>query len=80
MRFVDGWGIVTPTSDADFAGMCRALDVEGYDDPRVATVGERRKHRDVMEPIMDMCYAQAANLTHGARRRRGSRRSGCRSR
>ena len=63
MRFVDGWGIVTPTSDGDFAGMCRALDVEGYDDPRVATVGERRKHREVMEPIMDMVYAQAANLT-----------------
>jgi crotonobetainyl-CoA:carnitine CoA-transferase CaiB-like acyl-CoA transferase len=63
MRFEDGWGIVTPTSDADFAGMCRALRVEGYDDPRVATVGERRKHREVMDPIMDMCYAQAANLT-----------------
>ncbi len=63
MRFEDGWGIVVPTSDADFAGMCRALGVDGYDDPRVATVGERRKHRDVMEPIMDMCYAHAANLT-----------------
>ena len=47
-----------PTSDADFAGMCRALGVEGCDDPRVATVGERRKHRDVIEPIMDMCYAR----------------------
>jgi crotonobetainyl-CoA:carnitine CoA-transferase CaiB-like acyl-CoA transferase len=63
MRFEDGWGIVTPTSDNDFAGMCRALDVEGYDDPRVATVGERRKHREVMDPIMDMCYAHATNLT-----------------
>jgi crotonobetainyl-CoA:carnitine CoA-transferase CaiB-like acyl-CoA transferase len=63
MRFEDGWGIVVPTSDADFAGMCKALEVEGYDDPRVATIGERRKHRDVMEPIMDMVYAQAANLT-----------------
>jgi crotonobetainyl-CoA:carnitine CoA-transferase CaiB-like acyl-CoA transferase len=63
MRFEDGWGIVVPTSDADFAGMCRALEVEGYDDPRVATVGERRKHRDVMDPIMDMVYARAANLT-----------------
>jgi crotonobetainyl-CoA:carnitine CoA-transferase CaiB-like acyl-CoA transferase len=63
MRFEDGWGIVVPTSDADFAGMCRALDVDGYDDPRVATVGERRKHREVMDPIMDMVYARAANLT-----------------
>ena len=63
MRFADGWGIVTPTSDHDFAGMCRALDVTGYDDPRVATIAERIRHRDVLEPIIDMCYAKAANLT-----------------
>ena len=25
--------IVTPTSDADFAGMCRGFGVDGYDDP-----------------------------------------------
>ena len=29
MRFVDGWGIATPTSDADFHGMCRAFGAEG---------------------------------------------------
>ena len=63
MRFLDGWGIVVPTTDADFAGMCKALDVEGWDDPRIKTVGERRKNRDVLEPVMDMCYAMAANLT-----------------
>ncbi|MEW6269331.1 MAG: CoA transferase [Thermodesulfobacteriota bacterium] len=62
-RFADGWGIVTPTSDADFAGMCRALEVDGWDDPRVATIAERIKHRDVLEPIIDLCYAKAANLT-----------------
>ena len=63
MRFLDGWGIVTPTSDHDFAGMCKALDVAGWDDPRIATVGERIKNRDVLSPIMDMVYAMAANLT-----------------
>lgn len=63
MRFADGWGIVTPTSDADFAGMCKALAVDGWDDPRISTISERVKHRDVLEPIIDMCYAQAANLT-----------------
>ncbi len=63
MRFLDGWGIVVPTTDGDFAAMCKALDVEGWDDPRIKTVGERRKHRDVLEPVMDMCYAMAANLT-----------------
>ena len=63
MRFLDGWGIVTPTSDHDFHGMCRALDVEGWDDPRVATVGERLQHRELMNEMMDMVYAMAANLT-----------------
>lgn len=63
MRFSDGWGIVTPTSDHDFAGMCKALGVDGYDDPRVATISERVKHRDVTSELVDMCYAHAANLT-----------------
>ena len=62
-RFEDGWGIVTPTSDADFAGMCRGLGVDGFDDPRVATIGERIKNREVLAPIMDLCYAHAANMT-----------------
>ena len=62
-RFDDGWGIVTPTSDHDFAGMCRALDVEGYDDPRIATIAERIKNRELLEPIMDMCYAKATSMT-----------------
>jgi crotonobetainyl-CoA:carnitine CoA-transferase CaiB-like acyl-CoA transferase len=63
MRFSDGWGIVTPTSDHDFAGMCMALDVEGYDDPRVATIAERRQHRDLTSELVDLCYARAASLT-----------------
>jgi len=63
MRFTDGWGIVTPTADHDFAGMCRALGVEGFDDPRVATIAERVKNRDVTSALVDMCYAHAANLT-----------------
>jgi crotonobetainyl-CoA:carnitine CoA-transferase CaiB-like acyl-CoA transferase len=63
MRFSDGWGIVTPTSVEDFSGMCRALNVEGWDDPRLATMEERNKHRDVTSTLVDMCYARAANLT-----------------
>ena len=65
-RFTDGWGVVTPTSDHDFAGMCRAFGVEGFDDPRIATIGERIKNRDVLTPVMDMCYAMAANVTMAA--------------
>ena len=62
-RFADGWGIVTPTSDNDFAGMCRAFAVEGWDDPRIKTIAEPIRNREVLEPIMDLCYAHAANLS-----------------
>jgi crotonobetainyl-CoA:carnitine CoA-transferase CaiB-like acyl-CoA transferase len=61
--FTDGWGIATPTSDADFAGMCKAFDVDGYDDPRVSTIGERIKHRELMNQIVERCYAAASKLS-----------------
>jgi crotonobetainyl-CoA:carnitine CoA-transferase CaiB-like acyl-CoA transferase len=63
MRFVDGWGIVTPTSDHDFAGMCIALGVEGHDDPRVATIGERMQHRELTASMVTLCYRQAETFT-----------------
>ena len=56
-------GIATPTSDADFAGLCRAFGVEGYDDSRVATIGERNKHRDVSNKLIEQCYTAAATLS-----------------
>jgi crotonobetainyl-CoA:carnitine CoA-transferase CaiB-like acyl-CoA transferase len=62
-RFTDGYGTVTPTSDADFAGMCRCLGVDGYDDPLVATIGERARNRDATQAIMTRCYDAAARLT-----------------
>jgi crotonobetainyl-CoA:carnitine CoA-transferase CaiB-like acyl-CoA transferase len=62
-RFTDGYGVVTPTSDADFAGMCRGFGVDGYDDPRVATIAERARNRDVMQGIMARCYEAAARLS-----------------
>ena len=63
MRFVDGWGVVTPVSDADFAGTCRAFGVDGYDDPRVATIAQRRRHRDVAGRLMHRCREAASRLT-----------------
>jgi crotonobetainyl-CoA:carnitine CoA-transferase CaiB-like acyl-CoA transferase len=62
-RFTDGYGVVTPTSDADFAGMCRGFGVDGYEDPRVATIAERARNRDVMQGIMARCYEAAARLS-----------------
>jgi crotonobetainyl-CoA:carnitine CoA-transferase CaiB-like acyl-CoA transferase len=63
MRFADGWGIVTPTSDHDFAGMCIALGVEGHDDPRVATIGERMQHRELAGSLVEQCYRSATVMT-----------------
>lgn len=62
-RFADGWGIVTPTSDADFTGMCRGLGVDGWDDPRLATMALRVENREAMSVMMDRCYAAAETLT-----------------
>jgi crotonobetainyl-CoA:carnitine CoA-transferase CaiB-like acyl-CoA transferase len=62
-RFRDGWGICTPTSDANFAGMCRAFGVDGYDDPRIATIVERMSHREITSQIMQRCYDAAAEMT-----------------
>jgi crotonobetainyl-CoA:carnitine CoA-transferase CaiB-like acyl-CoA transferase len=62
-RFVDGWGICTPTSDANFSGMCRAFNVDGYDDPRIATIVERMQHRELTGKLMERCYASAATMT-----------------
>lgn len=62
-RFRDGWGICTPTSDADFAGMCRAFGVDGYDDPRVATIVQRSQHRELTREIMNRCYESAAEMS-----------------
>ncbi len=63
LRFLDGWGICTPTSDANFAGMCRAFDVDGYDDPRVATIVERGRNREFTGKLLEQCYAAAAQMT-----------------
>ena len=42
LRFLDGWGICTPTSDSDFAGMCRAFGVSGPDVDSILHVIARR--------------------------------------
>jgi crotonobetainyl-CoA:carnitine CoA-transferase CaiB-like acyl-CoA transferase len=62
-RFVDGFGIATPTSDHDFVGIMRAFGVEGADDPRVATIAERVNHGDIVTRMMNECYEIAATLT-----------------
>ena len=57
------FGDLHSTSDADFSGMCRGFGVDGYDDPRVATITERARNRDAMQEIMARCYDAAAKLS-----------------
>lgn len=63
LRFTDGWGIATPTSDADFAGICRAFGVDGYDDARVATIAQRVQHRKLTTEIVERYYEAAAKMS-----------------
>src|SRR6202022_4780010 len=63
LRFTDGWGIATPTSDADFAGICRAFGVDGYDDPRVATIAQRVQHARLTKELVERYYAVAAMMS-----------------
>jgi crotonobetainyl-CoA:carnitine CoA-transferase CaiB-like acyl-CoA transferase len=63
MPFADGWGIATPTSDADFAGICRAIGIEGWDVPELATMAGRAQHSELMRDVMARLYAASAQLT-----------------
>jgi crotonobetainyl-CoA:carnitine CoA-transferase CaiB-like acyl-CoA transferase len=63
LRFLDGWGVATPTSDADFHGMCEAFDVDGHDDPRVAQIAQRRQHPKVVGALIARCHERASTMT-----------------
>jgi crotonobetainyl-CoA:carnitine CoA-transferase CaiB-like acyl-CoA transferase len=62
-RFLDGWGIATPTGDNDFFGMCRAFGVDGYDDPRLASPLLRYQNKALTRELVDRCFAVAETLT-----------------
>ena len=69
-EFQDGWGVVVPTSDDDFAGVCRAFGVDGYDDPEVATMAARWNNAGAVTAIFELCRANAAHLTKAEATRR----------
>jgi crotonobetainyl-CoA:carnitine CoA-transferase CaiB-like acyl-CoA transferase len=62
-RFADGWGIAAPVSDDDVAGICRALGVDDWATPEVATMVARRQNPAAMGALMERIYAAAANFT-----------------
>ena len=65
LKFVDGWGIVTPTSDKDFPAMCRAFGVDDTD-PRLQTIQARNADREFVAEVMATIYAVAETTTVAA--------------
>jgi crotonobetainyl-CoA:carnitine CoA-transferase CaiB-like acyl-CoA transferase len=63
----DGYVIAAPVSDADVAGICRGVGVDGYDAPEVATIMARRANaeafadllRRVLDAVSQMTTAEA---------------------
>jgi crotonobetainyl-CoA:carnitine CoA-transferase CaiB-like acyl-CoA transferase len=62
IAFRDGWGMVTPTADKDFFGMCSAFGVE-VDDERLATTTSRQQHAELTRDVVQRCWGAAADLT-----------------
>ena len=59
----DGWGIATPTSDADFLGMCRAFGVDGTTTRASRRSSSGARTASSWPRSWTRCYAVAATLT-----------------
>ncbi len=62
-RYKDGWAVAAPVSDEDFRAICRAHDVDGYDDPKVATMVARRQNREAIAAMMDRVAEAAKTMS-----------------
>ena len=62
-HFLDGWAVATPTANSDFFGMCRAFDVDGWDDERMASPALRQQNPDISRALTERCHAAAATMT-----------------
>ncbi len=62
IAFQDGWGMVTPTADKDFFGMCAAFGVDA-DDERLATTTSRQQHGALTAEVVGRCWSNAASMT-----------------
>lgn len=59
----DGFVIAAPVSDADVAGICRAVGVDGYDAPEVATIQARRANVEAFNELLRRVLAAVSELT-----------------
>jgi crotonobetainyl-CoA:carnitine CoA-transferase CaiB-like acyl-CoA transferase len=61
-RYLDGYAVAAPVSDADFQAICQAHDVDGYDAPEVATMIARRVNRGAVQAVLDRVMEAAAGM------------------
>jgi crotonobetainyl-CoA:carnitine CoA-transferase CaiB-like acyl-CoA transferase len=59
----DGYVIAAPVSDDDVAAICRGVGVDGYDDPKVATIMARRQNMEAFQALLRRVYAAVGNMT-----------------
>jgi len=59
----DGYVIAAPVSDDDVAAICRGVGVDGYDDPKVATIMARRQNPEAFQALLRRVYAAVGNMT-----------------
>ena len=59
----DGYVIAAPVSDGDVAAICRGVGVDGYDDPKVATIVARRQNLEAFQELLRRVYAAVSNMT-----------------
>jgi crotonobetainyl-CoA:carnitine CoA-transferase CaiB-like acyl-CoA transferase len=59
----DGYVIAAPVSDADVAGICRGVGVEGYDAPEVATIVARRANPEAFTDLLRRVVAAVGEMT-----------------
>jgi crotonobetainyl-CoA:carnitine CoA-transferase CaiB-like acyl-CoA transferase len=63
-RYADGWGTLTPLSDSEFQGMCRAFGLPDVaEDPRFATLMQRMQNTDALTKILGRLVERAAELS-----------------
>ena len=65
LRFADGWGVVSVSSDDDFRNVCRAIGVDAGRYPELASRTGRAAHRDTFAAFMMDLDQAAQQLTMG---------------
>jgi len=59
----DGHVIAAPVSDADVAGICKGVGVDGYDAPEVATIMARRSNPDAFKELLQRVLEAVSQMT-----------------